>query len=252
MKEISKSFELKHENLISQENSIKENLQIEVTKIKEKFENFLTECNEKIRIGDKINKGIIKLQNEKEKNIIKVISYISKMNKLQNEMDKLFKELIKNSKISFLEKKNIIKFEDYYFNGIQTPKDIEIKNIDFSSAEVHWKIDDIKINNINNNEIIFNIEIKKENSPENFIQIYKGKQKNYKINNLEYNTHYLIRINCIYNNLQGNFSEIYKFKTKNNKSIDSIILQESGRKEEFENKINEWIKYEKLELIIFI
>ena len=88
MKEISKSFELKHENLISQENSIKENLQIE--KIKEKFENFLTECNEKIRIGDKINKGIIKLQNEKEKNIIKVISYISKMNKLQNEMDKLF------------------------------------------------------------------------------------------------------------------------------------------------------------------
>ena len=98
MKQITKSYEIKHEKLTLEENEIKENLQIEVTKIKEKIENFLTECNDKIRISEKINKGISKLENEKEKNILKVISYISKINKIHKEMEILFKELLKSSK----------------------------------------------------------------------------------------------------------------------------------------------------------
>ena len=47
-----------------------------------------------IRISNKINKGMDKLKNYEDNNIIKIISYISKLNKSQKEMNNLFKELI--------------------------------------------------------------------------------------------------------------------------------------------------------------
>ena len=248
MKQITKSYEIKHEKLYNEENKIKEELQIEVTKIKEKLELFTTKSNEMIRISNKINKGMDKLKNYEDNNIIKIISYISKLNKSQKEMNNLFKELIKNTNISFLEDENKIKYEDYYFNGIQTPKDIEFKNIDTNSAEIIWTIDEIKIENINNNETIFKLEIRKENSDDDFQEIYKGKNKNYKVDNLDSNTSYQIRIDCLNNNLIGNWSQIYKFKTKEN-MVDSIILKESKKETEFLNKIYEWCGCQKIELL---
>ena len=44
-KETSKSFELKHEILIKKEKEIKDKLQIEVTKIKSKLEEYLSLTN---------------------------------------------------------------------------------------------------------------------------------------------------------------------------------------------------------------
>ena len=178
MKKLTKSFEIKHEKLLNEENNMKEDLQLEVTKIKEKLEIFLTETNEGIRIGNKIKKGIDKLQKEKENNIIKVIAYISKLNKNQKKMNNLFKELIKNTNINFLENENKIIYEDYYFNGIQIPKNIEINNIGNFNADVTWKIDEIKIENLNNNDTKFRVEIKKENPDDKFIQVYEGMNKN--------------------------------------------------------------------------
>ena len=247
MKKLTKSFEIKHEKLLNEENNMKEDLQLEVTKIKEKLEIFLTETNEGIRIGNKIKKGIDKLQKEKENNIIKVIAYISKLNKSQKKMNNLFKELIKNTNINFLEKENKIKYEDYYFNGIQIPKNIEVNNIGNFNVDVTWKIDEIKIENLNNNDTKFRVEIKKENPYDKFIQVYEGMNKNYKIINLESDTNYQIRINCINNNLIGNWSEVVRFKTFDN--FDSIILKESGRKKEFLSKIHEWIGNKNMTLL---
>ena len=247
MKKLTKSFAIKHEKLLNEENNMKEDLQLEVTKIKEKLEIFLTETNEGIRIGNKIKKGIDKLQKEKENNIIKVIAYISKLNKSQKKMNNLFKELIKNTNINFLEKENKIIYEDYYFNGIQIPKNIEVNNIGNFNVDVTWKIDEIKIENLNNNDTKFRVEIKKENPDDKFIQVYEGMNKNYKISNLESDTNYQIRINCINNNLIGNWSEVIKFKTFDN--FDSIILKESGRKKEFLSKIHEWIGNKNMTLL---
>ena len=248
MKQITKSFETKHEKLYIEENKLKEELQIEITKIKEKLEIFTTKSNEILRISNQINKGIDKLKKSEDKNILKIISYISKINKSQKQMNNLFKELIKNSNISFLENENKIKYENYYFNGIQIPKDIEFKNIDANSAEIFWKIDEINIENINNTQTKFKLEIKKENSDEDFKLIYEGNNKNYKISNLNNNTSYQIRINCFNNELIGNWSEISNFKT-NEISLDSNILRESKRAVEFLNKIYEWCGNKKLDLI---
>ena len=248
MKQITKSFEAKHEKLYNEENKIIEELQIEVTKIKEKLEIFTTQSNEMIRISNNINKGIEKLKNCKDNNIIKIISYISKLNKSQKEMNNLLKELIKNVNISFLENENKIKYEIYYFNGIQTPKDIDFKNISTNSADISWKIDVIKFENINNSNTKFKLEIKKQNSDDDFKQIYEGNNQNYKICNLDSNTEYQIRINCSNNNLIGNWSNIYKFKTEEY-MIDSVILKKSKRIGEFLNKIYEWCGCQKMKLL---
>ena len=85
--------------------------------------------------------------------MIKLLSYVSKVNKVQKEMEKLNKELIKNLKISYNKEQSNINYEEYYFNGIQIPKEIEFKEIDSNSFKIYRKIDDIKIVNIDNKQI---------------------------------------------------------------------------------------------------
>ena len=109
---IKNSFLNNHEKLIKEENDLIENLQNEVTKAKEVLENFWSLINNEMKICDKINKGIKKLEKE-DKNIIKKLSYVSKMNKCQKGMVKLLNEFIKNIKFSYQEEKNIIKFDEY-------------------------------------------------------------------------------------------------------------------------------------------
>ena len=111
---ITKLFEEKHEKLLLEEKNIKEGLQNEVTKIKEKLENNLTESNKLIRINEKINKGFKLLENEEEKNIIKNLSYISKINKNKKSIKILLQELIKSEKIFLQEDGTSINYEEYY------------------------------------------------------------------------------------------------------------------------------------------
>ena len=176
--------------------------------------------------------------------MIKILTYISKINKNQKEMNLLFQELMRNIKISFIEEESNIKYEDYYFNGIQIPKNIEFKDISTTSFKIYWKIDDINIININKKEIKYKVEIKKEN--EKFIKVYEGNNNNFLIDNLNKNTNYEIRICSIYNDIISNYSKIYKIKTKD---LDSIILRESGKENEFIKEILEWSGYKSMKLI---
>ena len=89
------------------------------------------------------------------------------------------------------------------------------------------------------NKIKYKIEIRKEN--EQFISIYEDNNMNYKINKLESNTNYEIRISTIYNN----YSDIIKFKT----IIDSILLNETKKVDECLNKIYEWTGGKNMELL---
>ena len=242
--ETTKSFESKRKKLKKEEDDLKEKLKTEVTKIKEKLEINLTYVNNLSKISQKIIKGIQSLENE-EKNMIKTLSYISKINKSQKEMKKLFQELMKNLKISFIEEESIIKYEEYFFNGVPIPTDIEFKEIGINSIKVFWKIDDIKTVNIDKNELKYRIEIRKENDNK-FIQYNVENNNNYLINNLEKNTNYEIRICSIYKEALSNFTQIFKVKTSN---IDSLILNESEKRDEFLNKLLEWSGYKRMELI---
>ena len=128
-------------------------------------------------------------------------------------MEELFKQLMGSIKISYLEEQKNVKYDEYYFNGIQIPKDIEFRDITLYSFKVFWRIDKIHIINIDNNEIKFRVEIRKKDSNEKFIKVYEGKNTNYLISNLDMNTNYEIRICSIYNDLVGSWSEIKNVNT---------------------------------------
>ena len=219
--DISKSFELKHEQLYKEEKDLIENLQNEVTKIKEKLENFLSESNNIIRICDKINKGISKLEKNNNHYIIQNISYVSKINKIQKEIDDLNYESMINIKINFDEKNANVNYEKYVFNGIPIPSNILIDEITNSSFKANWKIEQ---NNEFKDKIKFRLEIKKEN--ENFNKIYEGNQNSYSINGLLSNTSYEIRICSFYDNYNSPWGEIIKIKTKamlNRKALGNLF-----------------------------
>ena len=142
-----------------------------VTKVKEQLENFLSETNRLIKISERINKGIKSLEKE-EKNKIRFLSHFSKINKNKKEMNGLFKILMRNLKISFEEnEKVLIIYENYYFNGIQIPKEFEFQDIETKNFKIFWKIDNINILNIDINNIKFIVEIRKENKNKKFVKV---------------------------------------------------------------------------------
>ena len=151
--------------------------------------------------------------------MIKTLSYVSNINKNQKDINILTHELMKNLKISFIEEENQIKYEEYYFNGIPIPQDIDFKEIGTSNFKVFWKIDDNKVLHLDKNQIKYNIEIRIENQNDKFIKVYEGDNNNCIINNLKNKSTYEIRICTIYKEIKGNWSELKKVKTKD---IDSI------------------------------
>ena len=158
----------------------------------------------------------------------------------------LFQQLMKNLKISFIEEESTLKYEEYYFNGIPSPKNIEFKNIGATSFKIFWNIDNINILNIDKKEIKYRIEIRKENINEKFNKIYEGNEINYLANKLERNTNYEIRICSLYKDILSNWTEINKIKTKN---LDSVILNEVEKGYEYLQKIYEWTGYKEMELL---
>ena len=244
--EVSNSYKIKHENLLKEETDLKDKLKNEVTEVKEKLEIFLSETSEKIRLSEKINKSIKNLKIKE--NMIKLLSYISKMNETEKEMNLLSFSLIRNIDISFIEQENIIKYDEYYFNGLPTPKDIEVKDVTQTSVNITWKIDKLKINNVDNENIKFKLEMKEEGKK--FEQIYGGKNNYYKINDLKANTNYEFRICTIYNDIISPWIEIKSIKTLDyDYNCESTILSNSKRKNEFLKRIYDWSGNYKLELL---
>ena len=237
----------KHEKLIIEENNLKENLKTEVTKVKEKLEKSLSESDNLIKINEKINKGSKNLEKE-EKNIIKTLSYISKMNKNKKQINNLLQDLMRNIKISFQEESTNIKYEEYFFNGIQTPKNIEFKNIASNSFKIIWNIDNLNIINFKKDDLKFRVELRKEKTKEKFEQVYEGNSTEFIVQNSK-NTNYEIRICSFYNGLCSNWSEIKKIKTNDLVLIDSVILRESKNEEKFLDIIYKWIGIKRMELL---
>ncbi len=117
LEDLTKSFEEKITNLKKEENDIKEKLQNKVTKFKEQLEIYLSEINNNIAINEKINKGIQKFDKE-EKNMIKILSYISKINKHKKTINSLLNKRIKSLHFSYISEKSDINYEEFYvFEG---------------------------------------------------------------------------------------------------------------------------------------
>ena len=244
-KETTESYKIKKENLENEEKDLKEKLKTEVTKIKEQLEINSSLVDSLLKNCEKIIKGIKSIEKE-EKSMIKTLSYVSIINKNKKEMRNIFQELMKNLKISYIKEKSDIKYEEYFFNGIPKPKDINFKDITTNSFKVEWKLDDINVLNIDKKEIKYKLEIRKGNSNDDFKQIYEGNEHNFIVNDLEKNTNYEIRICSLFNDIISNYSDVNKIKTEN---YISLILNENERGNEFLQKLYEWTGYNNIELL---
>jgi len=244
--EISKSFERRHENLVKKENELKEELQNKVTQIKEKLENFLSESNRILKVREKITKGIKALENEKEKNMIKILSYVSKINHNKSETNDLLGKFMKNLNLSFQEEETNIIYKEYYFNGFPIPKNIQINDIGINSAKLIWDIDDVNNTNLDLDKLKYKVEIRNKEKNEKFKLIYEGNNKEYLIEKLSNGQNYELRICLVYEDISGIWSDIKKFQTS---KFESIILSESQREDQFLDKIVEWCGFKKFELL---
>ena len=86
MEDIRNGYMKKHDQLMKEECDLIEKLRFKETEYKDKLENLLTEYDKSIKLSEKINKGITKMENE-EKNVLKVLSYVSKSNQFISKND---------------------------------------------------------------------------------------------------------------------------------------------------------------------
>lgn len=141
--EITISFKKKHEDLTNKENDLKDALKNEVTKMKEKLEEYYSETNKEIKEGERLNKIINSFEKDEEgKSLIKELTYISYINKKKKEIEKLLLKLMKNLKITYKEDEEILKLDEYHFSGIKNPKDIEFNDIKIDSLKMSWKFEE--------------------------------------------------------------------------------------------------------------
>ena len=137
--EIVKFFQEKLKKLKEEENELKENLDNKVTQIKEKLENFLSECNKILKINGKISNGLEKLKKDNENNTRRLLSYLSAINKNQKEINTLLNQPMSNLKIDFEKEKCNIKYEEYNFNNKSTLSGLtNILNENDASLIISW------------------------------------------------------------------------------------------------------------------
>ena len=152
--------------------------------------------------------------------MIKILAYVSNINKSINQMNHLNNELIKNLKISFEEKQRKIIYKEYIFNGLPVPKNVKCEDISSNNFKLKWEIDEDKINKLDKDKIKYKVEIKeKVDNNDNKIKDEKYQKEfifsdiNCTINDLECDTEYEFKICCVYDDIAGEYSEIQNAKT---------------------------------------
>ena len=137
IKDITNSFIKKHENLVYEENNLKERLENEVKRKKDQLKSYLSQTNHQIKLNERIKKGAEKIRKEEE-NIVVTLFYVSVINKSRIGMKSLLDIPMKTINFYYKEDKNNFILEEFCFN-----KDDSLNNMS-----------NINNNNFNRNKLI--------------------------------------------------------------------------------------------------
>ena len=204
--EITKSFEKQRTKLNEKENALKSELDIKITEIKEKLENYYIKINEISSSFKRIFKAMQSYE-KNNNNKIKTLCYISKINKVNIEAKNIIKAPFKNTEIIF-RNDNTLKYNDYYINGIPTPKDIKINQED-NKLLISWKIDNLYLF-VKGIKYLITLKDKETELK------YESLNTNIIIQDFKIDTEYEIKINAVVDEINGDCSEIIKFRTNFN------------------------------------
>ena len=178
--ELSKTINSKIEELRDKEKKLKKQLEDKFVEIKNPLEDLLPKLYNFILNAEKVMKSSNSYM--EENNIFKKLAYISNISNIIKKKEQYFKMLMKSMNINFDSEKMEINFEEYYFNGIPLPLNIEFKEVNANSIKVVWELNNINLLDFDKNELETKIEIKKENEI-NFTEYIAGKNTNYLIKN---------------------------------------------------------------------
>jgi len=202
--EITSSFIEKRIKLDELEKKLKNELDIKVTELKDELEKYYIKSSDIISSCERIFKAIQYYEkNIDNNNYIKVLCYISKINKINIEAKNFIKSPFKNMQISF--NNNNLDYKYYYINGIPIPKDINIEQID-NKLYISWNIDNLYLD-IKNIKYLITLRDDKTESK------YESAKTNFIIQGYKLNTDYKIIINAIVDDINGDCNEIKKFGT---------------------------------------
>jgi len=112
--DIINSFKKKHENLVGEENNLKERLESEVKRQKDQLESYLSQTNYQIKLNERIKKGVEKIKKE-EKNMILTLFYVSLINKSNIQMKSLLDISMKTINFYYKENENNVIIEEFFF-----------------------------------------------------------------------------------------------------------------------------------------
>ena len=203
--EITNSFEEQRIKLNEKEKALKSELDLNVTKLKDKLEKFYTESNNILSSCEKMIKAIQNYEKNNDNNsTIKTLCYISKVNQVNVEIKELLKKPFHNTEISF-ENDNTLNYKNYYINGIPTPKNIKIEKKD-NKVFISWNIDNSVLDLKDIKYLIYlkdNIEESK----------YESFNTNIIIQEFKPDTEYELKICSVVDGNNGDFCEIKKFRT---------------------------------------
>ena len=211
LNEITLSFEKKRQNLVETEKDIKSKLNIKVKQIKEKFTKNLDLFNETLQICEKTKQEVKNYLNQKDINDIKLLYYISEINKNNELAYSLTKTPIKTTNI-FFKYDSCVGYKDYYFNGIPIPGYINITKKG-KKLFISWD-NDLSIEDFGQNKMKYLLQIKEGKNISN----YETFEKNFLLDKYEKDTDYEIKIRININNRIGDWSEIKKFREESLKS----------------------------------
>ena len=216
--EITSSFKKKHLELEKEEKDLTFELITKVTKIKDELENSLKESDKILSNCEKIIQAGINFEKTFNQNELKKLYYIIEMKKKEEETKNFIKKKIKNYSICFDNEYNEISFDEYYFNVIPIPKDINYE-IKADNLLLTWKIGDSKIEEPYEYIIQINVNNKEK--------IYKTPFNQFLLEKYESNVEYEVKIRVSSDDEFGVWSEIKKFKIDSN-SINTNIFFTSG------------------------
>ena len=155
---MKESFKKQHLKLEEKEIELKEDLIKNTTKVKEELENFLFESDEIIKNNERIDKLIKYYEKSETNQIIKTLSYISEIEVINNKAFIFLYKPMKNMNIYFKEDNNTLEYDNYHFNGMPPPTNINIYQ-DNNYTNLSWKLDETFKNIEENNKCEFIIEL---------------------------------------------------------------------------------------------
>ena len=213
--EITSSFKKKHLELEKEEKDLTFELITKVTKIKNELENSLKESDKILSNCEKIIQAGINFEKTFNQNELKKLYYIIEMKKKEEETKNFIKKKIKNYSICFDNEYNEISFDEYYFNVIPIPKDINYE-IKADNLLLTWKIGDSKIEEPYEYIIQINVNNKEK--------IYKTPFNQFLLEKYESNVEYEVKIRVSSDDEFGDWSEIKKFKIDSNSNNTNIFF----------------------------